>query len=61
LCSISEEKARVEAAGGTVENDRIEGNLNLSRALGDHQYKANTDLPPEKQMITGFPDISVSV
>jgi hypothetical protein len=56
-----EERERVEAAGGAVENDRIQGNLNLSRALGDHQYKANKALGPEKQMITAYPDVSVSL
>lgn len=37
---------------------RVNGNLNLSRALGDLEYKQNTSLPPEEQMITANPDIS---
>jgi serine/threonine protein phosphatase PrpC len=33
------------------------GNLALSRALGDFEYKKNADLPPEQQIITADPDI----
>jgi protein phosphatase PTC2/3 len=33
--------------------------LALSRALGDFRYKKNTSLPPEKQIITADPDVSV--
>ena len=52
------EKARVEKAGGKITKDgRINGGLNLARALGDHQYKNNTELAPEEQMISPMPDI----
>ena len=52
------EKTRVEKAGGTITKDgRINGGLNLARALGDHQYKTNTELAPEEQMISPMPDI----
>jgi len=37
--------------------DRVEGNLNLSRALGDFSYKNNHDLPAEKQMVLCIPEI----
>jgi len=33
------EKARIEKAGGFVSEGRVNGNLNLSRALGDLEYK----------------------
>ena len=53
-----EEKARVEKAGGKITKDgRVNGGLNLSRALGDHQYKQNTELSQEEQMISPMPDI----
>jgi serine/threonine protein phosphatase PrpC len=31
--------------------------LNLSRSLGDLEYKQNKKLPPEQQMITAYPDV----
>jgi serine/threonine protein phosphatase PrpC len=34
------------------------GNLNLSRSLGDLEYKQNKKLSPEEQMITAFPDVT---
>lgn len=57
------ERARIENAGGTVSNaggvPRVNGNLNLSRAIGDLKYKANSDLPPEAQIISAHPDVRV--
>jgi len=61
-----EEKKRIIAAGGEVREmtaggDRVQyrvnGNLNLCRALGDFEYKKRDDLSPELQMITSHPDI----
>lgn len=52
------ELSRIEKAGGKVTLDgRVNGGLNLSRALGDHTYKANADLPLKEQMISPEPDI----
>lgn len=52
------EMDRIHKAGGRVTADgRVNGGLNLSRALGDHSYKKNTQLPPEDQMISALPDI----
>lgn len=34
------------------------GNLSLSRAIGDFQFKTNHQLTPEQQIITADPDIS---
>lgn len=36
----------------------ISGNLSLSRAIGDFQFKTNHQLTPEQQIITADPDIS---
>ena len=49
---------RIEKAGGIVTYGRVNGNLNLSRALGDLEYKNNKEMGPECQMITADPDIS---
>uniref|UniRef100_A0A0N4Z6I6 protein-serine/threonine phosphatase n=1 Tax=Parastrongyloides trichosuri TaxID=131310 RepID=A0A0N4Z6I6_PARTI len=52
------EKDRIIKAGGSISADgRVNGGLNLSRALGDHNYKQNKDLPLEDQMISAKPDI----
>ena len=54
------ESARITRAGGWVSRDgRVNGNLNLSRAIGDRRYKLNKDLLPEQQIITANPDIVV--
>ena len=52
------EKNRIMKANGWISEGRIKGNLNLSRTIGDLEYKQNKQLPPEEQMITAFPDIN---
>ena len=42
------EKRRIEKAGSTITEGRVDGNLNLSRSLGDLKYKTNKDLKPEE-------------
>jgi protein phosphatase 2C family protein 2/3 len=54
-----QEKARICAAGGFVDFGRVNGNLALSRAIGDFEFKKSADLPPEKQIVTAFPDVTV--
>jgi len=39
------ERTRIVEAGGTVEAGRVNGNLALSRALGDFEFKMNSSLP----------------
>ena len=51
------ELERIKKAGGTVSYGRVNGGLNLSRAIGDFQYKKNSDKKQE-QMITSNPDIT---
>ena len=48
---------RITKAGGSVTYGRVNGGLNLSRALGDLEYKKG-DMRPEDYMITANPDIS---
>lgn len=52
------EKERILKAGGKVTCDgRVNGGLNLSRAIGDHAYKQNKELSAREQMITALPDV----
>lgn len=51
------ERARICAAGGFVEAGRVNGNLALSRAIGDFEFKRSASLPPEEQIVTVFPDV----
>lgn len=38
-------------AGGFVRDNRINGALNVSRTLGDLDFKRNADLPHTEQMV----------
>ncbi|ODV95465.1 hypothetical protein PACTADRAFT_42469 [Pachysolen tannophilus NRRL Y-2460] len=51
------EKARICAAGGFVDIGRVNGNLALSRGIGDFEFKKSVNLPPEEQIVTADPDI----
>jgi len=59
------ERDRIRRAGGTVERQqfgphvqyRVNGNLNLSRSIGDLEYKKAKHLPPDQQMICATPDV----
>ncbi len=52
------ERQRIQRAGGFVNNEgRVNGNLNLSRAIGDLTYKKNKRMNAKEQQITAFPDV----
>ncbi|KAG9150901.1 hypothetical protein Leryth_003024 [Lithospermum erythrorhizon] len=51
------ERERIHEAGGYVQCGRVNGSLNLSRAIGDSEFKLNKSLPAEKQIVTANPDI----
>lgn len=53
------ESKRIQAAGGWVELNRVNGNLALSRALGDFLFKRNAKKPVEEQIVTALPDVEV--
>lgn len=48
------ERRRIEAAGGCVQWKRVDGDLAVSRAFGDFQYKTRPDLPAQAQKVTIF-------
>mmetsp|Transcript_1046 Transcript_1046/g.1359 ORF Transcript_1046/g.1359 Transcript_1046/m.1359 type:complete len:462 (-) Transcript_1046:297-1682(-) len=53
------ETQRIHKAGGFItQAGRVNGNLNLSRSIGDLKYKQNKALPPKDQIITAEPDIT---
>jgi serine/threonine protein phosphatase PrpC len=51
------EIARIEKAGSTITEGRVDGNLNLTRAIGDLKYKQKTTLKAEEHPITSNPDV----
>jgi serine/threonine protein phosphatase PrpC len=55
---LKKERERIYKAGSTVNHEgRIDGNLNLSRAIGDIAHKKNPRVSLENQAITSMPDI----
>jgi len=54
------EKSRIEAAGGHVSQEeppRLDGNLAVSRGLGDFEYKQDAKRPEAEQKVSCVPDI----
>jgi protein phosphatase PTC2/3 len=51
------EKKRILKANGFLENNRVNGNLALSRSFGDILFKNNKDLKRDEQLIISKPDI----
>ncbi|XP_057341669.1 probable protein phosphatase 2C T23F11.1 [Microplitis mediator] len=55
--TLEDERRRIEAAGGWVEFNRVNGHLALSRALGDFKFKWNNTKTAEEQIVTAFPEV----
>lgn len=53
------EQERIEKAGGAIFDGRVNGNLNLTRAIGDLEFKCNNKLQNHEQLIIANPDIRV--
>jgi len=50
---------RIYKSGSVITDGRVDGNLNLTRSLGDLKYKHREHLKPEEQAITANPDTYV--
>ena len=57
----AKEKNRIYKSGGWGNEGRIKGNLNLSRSLGDFEYKQDKNLSAKDQMITAYPEINIEL
>lgn len=57
---LDKEKERIEKAGGFVADNRINGSINLSRAIGDLEYKKDVKLKQDEQIIISRPDITIT-
>jgi len=51
-----EEIERIHKAGSVITDGRVDGNLNLTRAIGDLKYKQKKHLKAEEHPITANPD-----
>eukprot|EP00929_Paragymnodinium_shiwhaense_P057760 TRINITY_DN28915_c0_g1_i1.p1 TRINITY_DN28915_c0_g1~~TRINITY_DN28915_c0_g1_i1.p1 ORF type:complete len:459 (-),score=108.96 TRINITY_DN28915_c0_g1_i1:208-1530(-) len=59
--SNPQERERIGKAGGFVQQDRVDGSLAMSRAIGDFSYKDNPSLGPLDQKVIALPEIRRSV
>lgn len=59
--NLAAEEARIRAAGGFVLLCRVDGQLAMSRAIGDWNYKANAELGPTQQKVIAVPHITRSI
>jgi len=54
------EHGRIVNANGIVHMRRVDGDLAVSRGLGDFRFKGNTDFKVEHQKVSPIPDILVN-
>jgi len=53
------EESRIRKAGGYVSGGRVDGDLAVSRGLGDFRFKTSPHLGLERQKVSPLPDIIV--
>ena len=56
--TLRSEYERIQKSGGHIYNNRIEGKLNLTRAIGDLIFKSQPGLKFYEQSVTAFPEIT---
>jgi len=54
---LPQEEARIRAAGGFVHVSRVDGQLAMSRAIGDWSYKSNPNLAADQQKVIAVPQL----
>lgn len=53
------ERDRIVKAGGFIEDGRVKGLINLTRSLGDLEFKSKKSLKFDQQMLICVPDIKI--
>jgi len=53
------ERQRIEAAGLSVKEGRVDGILAVSRSLGDFRFKQNAGKQPAEQAVTALADVQI--
>ncbi|KAG8057728.1 hypothetical protein GUJ93_ZPchr0002g25286 [Zizania palustris] len=55
---LDTESERILNAGGFIVAGRVNGSLNLSRAIGDMELKQNECLPADRQIVSAEPELN---
>ncbi|KAG5482796.1 hypothetical protein LSCM1_06826 [Leishmania martiniquensis] len=55
--AVAAEKERIETAGGFVQDNRVNGQLAMSRAMGDFMYKKDAKRQVTQQLVVPLPGV----
>lgn len=56
--TLISESDRIIKSGAQIINNRVEGRLNLTRAIGDLEFKSNSSLKFYEQAVIAYPEIT---